>query len=388
MNIHPTKSTLATSRTGSLIPALGVAILLAGAGMALVLNQVWLTNAQAELRHSAEAAALAAARTLVDDSLLLTNGDTSDRRGLAEVKAQQLAETSPVVNRPAVVELRFGRVAVSRNTGNRDVLETNFSPDTVMVWAFRDQAHGNPVGMLMPAFTGRFDTDVRSQAEASINNLVRSVRPYGKVPVPVWPLAVREEPIPDSPLPAWIPHIEEQQGPDNLRWDESQRKIVHEADGLPEIRLQSKLPGKPGNLVQILIAGMDSGTMEYQFANGWSPEDLKSYGGEFPVAPDDLVLTSTREIDQSGRSVLEQQIGQVRLIALYAGDAGEEDAGEVQVTRLVAARLMECHFQSEGVELVLQPSVMATRMAVLDEEALYHGDVEGSRYLYRLSLTQ
>lgn len=362
--------------------------------MALVLNSVWLVNARQQLLASAEAAALAAAGALVDDSLLLPDFDPAE---LTE-QARRSAETSAAGNlgnwtgalaaSPVAVDVRFGRVVVSSLTGHVETLETEESPNAVIVHAYRDRDHANPVAMLLPAFTGRSATDVTATAEASITNLVAAIRPFPNVAAPVWPLAVREQPLDGVPLEAWVPQIEQRAGEDRLSWDAESRSLLDQPDGLPEIRVVTRWNDKPGNIVQVMVSDVDDETMSRQYRNGWTGEDLASYGGEFPTADINVELSSSRDVSELSIADLEPLIGQPRLLLLYAGDADDKDTGNVTATRMVAARLMAVEHHGTHLELILQPAVVATRMAVLDEDAYFGGETLGHPYLYKLSLTQ
>lgn len=387
--IHRLQSERLQQRRGSILPAIVLAMLVSGGCLALVLNEYWLASAQEELRSATQAVALAAARQLASDDLLQQEMDPLQIATNCREQAQQQAIRNPVVG-PVLpqMDVHLGRVVFDPATGNRQTLETDYSPNTVIVIGHRDRSAGNPVSLLAPLLAGRSAADVTVTVEASITNLVDGLRPFGAATVPAWPLAVLEVSS-DSKVQTWTKEIEQRQGTDHFRWNDQTQQVEEQADGLPEILLKPKGQQGTNNLYLVNIgSGFQDDVLERQIQYGWSGVDLEPYEGTFSLKPGPLDLPATDNLSGVPDETLRTQMGQVRIFLLYSMTTTTEGNINVHVTRMVAGRLMNVSASTEGPQYVIQPAVVATRTALLDEEALYQGETTGNPYIYRVSITQ
>ena len=355
--------------------------------MALVFNRIWLSNAQEELRSAAVGAALAAAGELVTDEILNPDSDPLARSQAARFAADLFAAESPVSGELGTeIAVRLGRTVVDPLTGHQEVLETDYQPTSVLVMVERGTENGHGVPLLAPALTGRMFADVGMVAEATISNLVTGVRPVAEGAVPAWPIAVLED-SEDPLIPSWVKKIEQRQGADDYGWSRDRQIVTNEPDGLPEIVL-SVGGGSSSNLQLIDIgSGLQDQTIRRQFENGLSREDLASLGGELSLIQGPIDVWASGDFEGIPTEELKKQVGQRRLFPLYS-PAEDSEAGTVQLTRLVAGRIMDVIESEDGVNVIIQPGVVATRTAVLDEAALLAGETDGNPYLYKISLTQ
>lgn len=379
-------SPIPSTRRGHLLPAIAVGILVAGGCLALVLNRFQLADAQEELRSAASAAALAACQELVGDDTLKAQPDDLALTDKARVVVDRLAlkyirsgEAAPTL------APRFGRVVINPRTGEQTFLETDHSPTSVQVSAHRDRANDNGVAVFAPYLTGDEYADAVAVSEASLTNLILGVRPVGAAGVPALPLGILETST-DPRVPSWTTHITQRQGADKYSWDEGKQELVDKPDGLPEIILQPQSEQMTGNVVLVNVgAGLSEQVLERQFQNGWKADDLEKLGGEFLLDGGPLELGSRESLGASGRGWLESQIGQPRILVLYL--PGQKPGG-VSATQLVSGRILKVTDVDGQLQVVVQPAVVATRMAVLDEDALWRGGKLGNPYIYKVSLTK
>lgn len=376
------------------MPAIAVALFVCGACMALVLNEYWLSNALEETRSAAEAAALAGAQQLVTDDNLKPDFDSEHHADHVRFVIESLIRETPVFGpHVATVDIRLGKTEYDPETGHTDSIETDEDPTSVLVTVHRDRRSGNPVGMIAPAFTGQPGADVAVTANASVCNVIDGVRPVSIGTVPAWPIAILEK-SPDDSVPAWALMIEAREGADQYGWDATNHQVVEGPDGLPELTLS--LPGKDGvgNMVLVDIgAGLADDVLMRQFQSGWSRDDLAERDGQFSMQNAPFPMNASTTFSNEIESELEKQIGKPRIALLYStivppGRGRSQRNGlNVEVTRMVGLRLMAVDHTPGGIKLVVQPAVISTRTAVVDEDALYRGATQGNRYIYKLGLT-
>ncbi|WP_437192583.1 hypothetical protein [Planctomicrobium sp. SH527] len=382
------------SRRGGIMPAIAVALFVCGACMALVLNEYWLSNALEETRSAAEAAALAGAQQLVTDNNLKPDFEPVQNADHVRFVIETLIRETPVFGpHAAKVDIRLGKTEYDPATGHTESIESDEDPTSVLVTVHRDNRSGNPVGMIAPAFTGQPGADVAVTANASVCNVINGLQPVSVGTIPAWPIAILEK-SPDDSVPSWALMIEGREGADRYSWDAANNQILEAPDGLPELTLS--LPGKDGvgNMVLVDIgAGLGDDVLLRQFQQGWSRDDLADRDGQFSMVdapfPMSAAVASNNEIE----SELEKQIGKPRIALLYSmavppgKGKSQSSALNVEVTRMVGLRLMSVDHTPGGTKLVVQPAVISTRTAIVDEDALYRGETQGNRYIYKLGLT-
>lgn len=393
-------------------PALAVALVVIVAGMVLVFDHLWLTTARYELDTAAAAAALAAAAELADDSRLLAEESTLPARN-ARHRADEVARWNRAAGNVIWLDpespddLRIGRVITDPDTGRERFLETDIAPNHVLVTAHCDREHGNPVSLFAPYITGRASADVRAFAAAAIDNRVVGVRPFANGTVPLWPIAILERDTgpeangrstsdEDSMQhdESWVARIDENHGMDRFGWDRTGGTVIEQEDGLPEIVLRGCNGSEPGNVCIVdLGTGLYDEPLRRQFEQGVQFRDLEEFGSELRLDHGPVSLSATD--DFSGKVVdwLESQIGTSRIILLYREQPGSLREGgfrTVSVTRMAAARLMQVTRVDGGIEIVMQPSVLATRTALTAAELGVPLDetVPPNPYVYKLSLTR
>ncbi len=380
------------SRRGSLLPAIAVAILVAGGTVALVMDQLWLSLAQRELQTAANAAALAAGQEMADEELLKLEFDSSVRAAAIREVAYDVATSNPAAGKKVAVntephqDVRFGRPVMDSLTGQVTFIETDHSPSSVIVNAHCNRQNGNAVSLFMPYLTGQQTGNVSAFAEASVSNQIAAVRPLEHSNVPAWPIAILESDGGDND--DWSTTVELREGSDDLSWNHKQKRLSNTSDGIPEMTLRTGTRDVAGN---VCIADLGSDLHDYrlskQFRNGWSWENLQEFGSELSFEQGALELKSSADFFGMPYEELKKQIGQTRIVMLYLRlDAFDPvEAHKITATRFVAVRLLEVRSTGDEIELVVQPTVVTTRTAVLGES---QSETPKNPYIYRLALTQ
>ncbi len=432
-----------------MMPTIAVALVAILSGAALVVDRLWLDIAHTELRTAAEAAALAAGRELANDDLLREKHHPQSRVMKARLAAARIAAENFAIGDPLLLntdddgDVRVGRLSIDEITGESIFIETNENPTTVVVSARRTNDRQWPVDLPFRTLAGPNSADVVAIAEASLDNHVVGLRSVDNLPIPTLPIAILSDAMEsvrpvsqqskkkrsnshaktsaesvssedkderDDSLPTWKRDIEQRRGNDRFAFDPIDGTVSEEQDGIPEIVLRTVSPKSKtpdGNaFVVALRTDLTNDDLRYQIAEGWTAHDLEPFDGELMLNHGSLTLTGLRGVDAEtvGES-LRRMIGQPRACLLYdqADVSTDSQVAQLRCIGFVAGRVMAATEISENVvEIVLQPTVMTSRSAVVASEVsgenssassptnTEHKESDGhtgNRYLYKLRLT-
>lgn len=404
------------TRHGFTTPAVAIALLVVMAGLALIVDRLWLDSADLELTTAAEAAALAAASELASDEQLKAKPDPEVQRDAARRVGAWIALQNRVAGDPVELnsepdgDIRLGHLILDDEAAQIRFEETEDAPNTAVVTAMRTRISNNPVSLFVTGVTGIPFGDVVSRVEAAVDNRVRGVRPQEGAPVPAFPLAIWRRDPSGRRQDTWEVQIESRKGPDNFGYDAVSRRVYRGADGIPEIVLHSQPRGQTTAASNILV--VDLGTrlndreLQRQFQSGWTAEDLATLGGEL-IWPATYALRSSAEVRHGDRESLTQQLGEPRLCLLY--DKATPSGPREQIadcSELVAIRVLSIQDLPDGsCEFIAQPCVVKTKTALLNSPTPYdteevrpvspyrtgpeadRGSAAGHAYLYKLQLT-
>lgn len=398
-------------------------------GAALVLDRLWIDTAHSELRTAAEAAALAAARELASDDRLRENVTSESRLNKARFAAARIALQNVVAGEPLQLnidergDLRFGALSSNDNTADAEFVESTGEVTTVVVRPVRSTDRDSEVALPVQSMFGPSGADVVETAEATIDNHVVGLRSVDRLPLPTLPLAILHK-MPDDravtktsgsratavsstkppSTPTWQRDIEQRRGEDRFGIDSESGEVLREPDGIPEITLQTpsfrRTKAAPNVFVVVPTSDWETATLQRQIREGWSRDDLESFNGELIPQQHAQPWTGMRGVDATTLTVaLRSVVGQKRVCLLYdqVEDSGRGPTAQLRVSGLIAGRVMSVRELShDECELIFQPTVLATRSAVLAAEAgdstsaLPHTDSQRraeNKYLFKLRLT-
>ncbi len=388
-------------RRGYLLPAIALALLVVGAALALVLDRLWIDAARSELTAAAQAAALAAAQRLADDERLRLDADPVPLADAARAHAARVAAENLVAGEPLQLDaraggdVRLGQIVID-DAGREVFLETDLDATSVVVFAERSRGKGNPVALFLRELARQSIADVGVSAEASVDHGVIGVRPLDGAAAPALPLAILAADRDGVRTDTWLHQIEQRQGADLYGIDSETGRVTPEPDGLPELTLGSAtLRGDSADATRFNMrlvdvgAGLSTGLLVEQVQNGWIADDLASRGGALTLGASPLVLPAMPVVPGRVLDVLPSVIGQRRIALLYteSGEPHRRGVGQVAVLRFVALRMMDVSPAADGaVRIVVQPTVIATRTAVLASSDDAAPAI--NPYLCKLHLTQ
>ena len=374
-------------RRGFTTPAVAVALLVVMAGLALILDRLWLDAADLELTTAAEAAALVAAGELANDELLKPSADPEHRLNMARNSATWIASQNLVAGDPVQLDsspegdIRLGRLVLKEDENKVRFEETASNPATAVVTSLRTRRTSNPVGLFIAGVTGHASGDVATRVEASVDNRVVGLRPLAGVPIPALPIAIwLNDPSGQRP-DTWRNQIEARKGQDEFGYDCLNHTVTSGADGIPEMTVRSQAGGSGLNFNAVVVdvgAGLSDKALAAQFAHGFTTEDLATSGGELSIfdnSPQNMPASG--EVRHGDRVAMESILGEPRICLLYStvtpGVTGE--ITKATCVRMVAIRILSVKDLSDGsCEFVVQPCVIKTRTAIIDAPYPYSTD--------------
>ncbi len=361
-------------------PTMALMMLVSLLFLAVIVDYAWLANCRVELNRSAEAAALAAARGLLCDELLLPQSDDEEIASRARLAADRVARSNLAAGQPVALNLDRGDVRIGRHveqaaTGEILFLQSDHRPDYVEVLAARTRSRNNPVALFLSSLSGTTNADVRANAAATFDHDVIAIRPFPGGRVPMLPLAVLQTAASGTGLQSWEQQIEQRTGSDQYSVDPATGRVWSRPDGIPEIILQSAsrvIPSERANTHLMEVGGQPGQVnLAQQVHSGWSLDDLAAYGGQIRFNGTPVPIACSDDYDHEIEGAFGDILGQPRLVVLYHTyqAADKQRYASLTADRLVAARLMAIRSApGGGYEFVLQPTVMSTRTAVLASE--------------------
>ncbi len=407
-----TRSTTTRRGGSAALLAVGALVVVFGAA-AVAVDFFWLSQADVELQSSADVACLAAARTLADDETLREEFEWQPVVERAIENARAAARMNTVVGER--LELRpgpegdvwFGRNVLDRETGQHRFVFTDYAPTTVVVRAERTEDTGHPVRTLFGPFFGVREANVSNFSEVTVDNHVVGLRPGESLPTPVLPFALlagrgeedaaatdEDEADPNTQsLDDWSTAVDQRNGGDEFGWDAERKRVVRQADGLPE--MVARLMPRRGTADETNLQLVDFGSnfrfddLREQCEHGLTPEDLEEFGGQLMLG-EPIESRCSANVGGVVVGAFEDLIGRPRLCFLYEDHepVGRVAEGRLKLARLVAVRLLDVRRRGGVVEVVLQPTVVATRTAVVDEDWEWADDAPRNRHVYNISVTR
>ena len=365
--------------------------------LCVAVNAAYLAEARTTLQNTADAAALAAVQSLVDDSWLI--GDPVRQLnliGAARSQAQYYAAHNPVLGQPLTLQLPATATAnpvdgdiifafldkprspvlaervllvgdLDSSSGSGPFLPT---VNTVRVNARRLQERGTAVGLWGGNFTGFGSVDMVTPATATLDRDVVGFKPVGGEPVPLAPVALLTRATPGVPS-SW--EMQLQTGQDNWAFHPAGGGWSAGSDFLPEATMAVNADETQASAALLLLGIPDlvglsgQSTFAGQVMAGVSANDLQGMGGAFTLSASSnrLSVAATRG-GPSFYSVLASSLnqikGQKRIWPLY--ESFDAVSGQAVVSGFVAARLVEANATVDGVTLILQPCMLSTRTAL------------------------
>jgi len=366
------------------------------AAFALAVNSTRLWQIRIELQIAGDAAALAAAATLVDDDLL--RGDPTLMPALLQrsaVEAQRFAQFNLVqgqpfsltinLSNPADGDLTFGTLDAPQsrqlilaedllNPVNSSLLSIN----TVHVTPSLTSKRGTAPSLVFGQAVSRGTLDVRTESAAMLDRDVVGFRPIGQQTLPLAPLAIFSDPS-AADARSWQNQVEAKHGRDQFRYDRVAKTFVADPAGDGLFEFQAVLPldasqQASANVSLIYLGVADNTGLSQQLAAGVTAAQLQAFGGQLVLQPNNNQLSVPGSsvgpaFGTSDATLLYQTLVQLQAQAtprLWPLFCGTDGAGQPILCGFVAARVVTVAplVANQPLTFVLQPTMVSSPFAV------------------------
>jgi hypothetical protein len=419
LSIRTTVAPLSPRRSGKATLMLLLAMPIMMLAMALAFYAAELVETRTLLRNDADAAALAAVQSLVDDRLLLGNPNLmlqllNDPVNGVRANAQRYAQLNLVFGEGLSLDANRandpdGDIVVGTLALPRD--KTFLLPDftkkndpqwlsinTVRVTARCANARPDgPVGLHSGPLLSQMPNDAVAVSTATLDRFVVGLRPMGVQPLPMCPLALFVHPS-GSFRHCWEYNVEKRLGPDQFHIQPNGAffRIVNGGDGLHEmdVFLGTQKQNSPGtkagssDLNQQLLQGQFNGCLlrlgtsgledlAAQIRYGVYPYQLSQLGGQLLLGPANLLEvngtpwgpTANSEGGKPLQAALKwlQSTGVPRLWPCFS--SFDKGTNNPVLCGFVAARVVatpDVSGNGGGIKFSIQPCMMATATAITD----------------------
>ncbi|RJP33489.1 MAG: hypothetical protein C4527_04355 [Candidatus Omnitrophota bacterium] len=322
-----------SDENGSVLPLVAVSMTFMFIMLAMVVDIGWIVNAESELQHAADAAALAAAAKLIDEDALRGISDLSDDF----LVARDYAESYVAFNKSARKVLAVDRNEENDVTGGvvigyiDDPFDLN-SPfvtegisayNSVQVKTQLTQELNGPLALLIGAIVGVDSVDVKAKATATIEDRIAGFALNEGERLPMLPFTAYDE--------TWYGQIDGINDRDEYTVENG--VVTSGADGIPEIRLYMwknnlesihipQIPGQAGNVRTLFVTpSLGVSYNKNQIYNGMSVTDLDAVDGL--VLTDDGSGNSTKWLpgehwmSSEWHTALRNIVGETRILPLF-----------------------------------------------------------------------
>jgi hypothetical protein len=372
----PIKSQPRRGAVAMLLPL--VLTVLVGVG-ALALNLTWLSSHQTQLRQASEAAALAGAAQLLDPAPDATPSAPDPAAAARVAAATVQAKAFFAANSAATLQTTSGNPDIVAGWSDDPTVPhglvtpwTGVGPvNALSVRGIRRRNLGQGVLLWFGGLLGHKDAEPAAAATASMDQRICGFRPVGVVNVPMVPLLV----APTDQWPSSVPGTATGL-PDHYAVAPRTGTVGAGPDGVAEIALHVAVPGDslpPGEAnarwLALPAAPVDFASVGRQIAQGLSAGDLAAAGGELVLDPDDTVLSAADSAPNASetaalRTALLAIRGQKRIWPIgNLVTVGDETS--CQVTGFVAGCVVDCTFDGESLDIVVQACTIQTCTGVL-----------------------
>jgi Flp pilus assembly protein TadG len=367
-------------RRGSTTLLALLALVLLVALLAVVFDLGRISLARKQLQSLGDAAALAGAAELQDDSVLYPgSADTREIRQLISAPASAAGQRALLMAQAALEE----RVLVDQTTLPRGSVRCGivnarqeFVPlddeegcNTVEVRIGFTAAYKNQLPLAVTRWLGARAADVETQSIATIDGRLVGFQVVGNSPAPLVPLVVEQND--DSGW--WQQATTPTTTAFNDRWQRSEDgTFVPGSDGIPELlfRFGRKDDASASTAWAAAIGGSTAEDALRQTRYGLNAADLAGYGGRLEVASDQPTYLQPLALGTSTKEAM------VECLQAIAGEprvwllGGKDPQQGLQVTGFAAGQLVQCWDEgAAGVVVLVQPCLMQTSTAIVSDDA-------------------
>ncbi len=364
-------------RRGATLPLVAVSTATLVGMAALAIDSGRLYTARNELQVAADAAALAGAGALMDESRL---------RGTAYLDAVLAAARAEVADYAARNEVLGDGPTVDVNSGNSAggdlVLGYLADPtdrvtpldltqpsqfNTVQIEVRRDSAQNGSIALTFARIFGKTSADLAGRATAMVPDRVSGYRVNaGTENADLLPFALK--------ITYWTSLLATgaNGSNDNYTYNPATGTVSSGPDGVPELNLYPGSGGgqlPPGNFGTVDIGSENNSTCDIsrQIRYGVNADDLSYFGGELTLGADGtLILNGDTGLSAAVKDDLESIKGQPRAIPLFTSVSGNGNNSNFVVVGFAGVRIMYVKLTGSmsGKKVIIQPALVIDGTAI------------------------
>lgn len=362
----------------------GATIMLAAIMMATLVGMLafsvdigYLAASKAELRRTADAAALAACWQMFDSAV--AGESPSQTSSSVRTTAVSLAGLNRVCNHGAELEtlgqtsdVREGYLENMSATATLNSNSTNpFRAVSVRIRK-TDDMNGD-VPFFFAPILGHYGREVTVNATAAFATQIKGFKtPTGGAAsnLDVLPFALD--------LQTWN-NLLSGGGTDGYRYNAACESVTAGSDGIREVNLYPQGTGSPGNRGTVDIGGSNNSTADIarQIVSGISADDLNALGKPLLLNSDGVMtLNGDTGISAGVKDELASIIGQTRIIPIFSSVSGNGNNAMYTIVKWVGVRILAVRLTGpmSSKMLMVQPAPMIARNVVVGDSSRQWSD--------------
>ncbi len=313
--------------------------------VAFAVDMGYICHVGTELQRTADAAALAAAETLLDEDELRGISNQSDDRIQAQTAINQLGAVNTAGRASISVladDITFGYVS---NVSQPDNILASSFQNAVKVVVRRDSAANSPISLFFAPVIGKSQQSVRAEATAIMEAAIRGFSSPSHQQCKLLPYTLK--------VSDWNALFTS--GQDNYSYNASTGQVTAGSDGIKEVKLfplsGSTGNGKgsgggvtPGNFGTVDLGNPNNSTADLarQVLSGPNAQDFSYFPGNKIVLGSNgtLTLQGDTGISAGVKDELESIKGKARIIPLYTSVSGNGNNAQFTITKFVGCRIL------------------------------------------------
>lgn len=336
--------------------------------IAFAVDMGYMMNADSELQRAADAAALAAAWELFDQSPG-SSGDLTTEIASARTTAVQFASLNTVCSNSPVIssnsansstgDVVIGKISNPLASGWTMSFENLTAANAVTVRVRRDSTTNGEVPLFFARATGaQQGASMQAQATVAFMNDVAGFKaPSDGSNLDMLPFALDKTTWDDMMAGG---------GDDNWKWDTVNQRVTSGSDGIREVNLFPQGTGSPGNRGTVDIGSSNNSTADIarQIVYGISSSDLACLGGSLQFDSSGyLYLNGDTGISAGVKDELASIIGQTRIIPIFDQVTGPGNNAQYRIVKFVGVRILEVVLTGKmsSKRVMVQPANVVTR---------------------------
>ena len=362
---------------------------------ALAVDIGYLYLAQVELQGATDAAALAGAAFIADDSRLTFKNNPDAAEKILPPPADKIRDAAQQFS--SLNKAANGPVALDRNSSNKpkgDIVVGHFDHpndltknlklgdphehNTVWVTGQLSKDRNKPVTLFFARVLGRDEASLMTEAAATVWSGVPGFFVPDGGPLLMAPFALHVD--------EWDilrGREESDETTDDYTWDPITEQVLAGPDEIPELKVYPDdiTSGNFGTL-DLGAANNSNADIMRQIRNGLNADDLSYFGGEIKLSPPgdppwpaSLDVGGDTGMSAAMEDALADIIGETRILPIYSKATRTGNTSVYTIVAFGGIRIMEARLRGADKVLAVQLAAVRSRYAVMDPDLSLPNDL-------------